>query len=104
MLGENNPSRRCMTDEWRAHIAEAVRGEKNGHYGKPHSPKARAKMRRASAHRWSEREQHLRAAATSRARLEQARKEGRPVGRKPGPRYERWRPAGRRDFVTPREE
>src|SRR5262249_19876308 len=31
MLGDNNPARRCMTDEWRAHIAEAVRVERNPH-------------------------------------------------------------------------
>src|SRR5581483_11629663 len=41
MLGDNNPARRCMTDEWRAHISEATRGEKSPHYGKPQSPAAR---------------------------------------------------------------
>jgi ribonucleotide reductase alpha subunit len=104
MLGDNNPARRCMTDEWRAHIAEAVRGEKNGHYGKPHTPTTRAKMRHASAERWAEPEQHAQASVSTREWIEEAKKEGRPIGRKPGPRYERCCPACRQNFSTPREE
>jgi len=104
MLGDNNPARRCMTDEWRAHISEAVRGEKNGHYGKPHNSATRAQMRRASAGRWSNAEQHAQASASTRAWMDEAKKEGRPIGRKQGPRYERCCPACRQNFVTPREE
>ena len=102
MLGDNNPARRCMSDEWRTHIAEAVRGEKNGHYGKPQTPEARALMRQASARRWAEPEQHAQASASTRGWMEEAKKEGRPIGRKPGPPHERCCPACRRNFVTPR--
>jgi ribonucleotide reductase alpha subunit len=104
MLGDNNPARRYMTDVWRAHIAEAVRGEKNPHYGKPQTAETRAKMRSAAAERWSDSEQHARASARAKDWIGQAKEAGRPVGRKPGPRHERCCPACRQNFVTPRAE
>jgi ribonucleotide reductase alpha subunit len=102
MLGDNNPARRCMTHTWRAHIAEAVRGEKNPHYGRPQTPEARAKMRQASACRWDDPEQHTLASARAEQWMARAKAEGRPVGRKQGERYERCCPACRQNFVTPR--
>jgi ribonucleotide reductase alpha subunit len=102
MLGDQNPARRCMTDTWRAHIAEALQGEKNPHYGKPHSLETRAKMRLTSAQRWSDSEQRARASANAERWIAEAKKGGRPVGRKPGPRFERCCPACRQNFVTAR--
>ncbi len=103
MLGDNNPARRCMTEEWRAHIAEAVRGEKNPHHGCPHTPQTRAKLREASAARWADPEEHAQASTRASGWMARAKREGRPVGRKPGPRYERCCPACRQNFVTHRE-
>ena len=102
MLGDNNPARRCMTEVWRAHISEAVRGEKNGHYGKPHTPATRAKMRKASARRWNDPEQRALSSAKAQQWLVEAKEAGKPIGRKPGPRHERCCPACRRNFVTAR--
>ena len=48
MRGERNPARRCMTAEWRQHISEATSGDKNGHYGKPHSEQSESKDARQS--------------------------------------------------------
>ena len=48
MRGDNNPARRLMTEEWRQNIAEAVRGEKNGNYGRIHSEETRQQMRAES--------------------------------------------------------
>jgi ribonucleotide reductase alpha subunit len=104
MLGDNNPARRCMTDEWRAHIAPAVRGEKNPHYGKPHPPETRAKMRAAAAQRWSNPQQHAQASARAQQQVAAARAAGRRLGREPGERFERCCPACRQSFVTAREE
>jgi ribonucleotide reductase alpha subunit len=102
MLGDKNPARRCMNDEWRAHISEAIRGEKNPHFGQPHSPQARAKMRESSAKRWADDEQRIQAAAQTAQWIAQAKAEGRHVGRLAGPRYQRCCPACRQNFETPR--
>ena len=104
MLGDNNPARRCMTDEWRARIAQAVHGEKNPHYDKPHTPETRAKMRVAAAWCWSNPEQHAQASASAQRWMAAARAAGRRLGREPGERYERCCPACRQNFVTAREE
>jgi ribonucleotide reductase alpha subunit len=103
MLGDNNPARRCMTDEWRKRISEATRGAKNPHFGKPQLPSARAKMRRASARRWDDPEQRALASANAAKWIAEAKEAGRPVGRKPGPRFERCCPACRENFITSRE-
>ncbi len=102
MLGDNNPARRCMTDAWRAHLSEATRGEKNPHFGIAQTPEAREKMREASAQRWADAEQHALASARAEAWMAQAKAEGRRVGRKPGPTFERCCPACRQNFATRR--
>ncbi|MBI4552648.1 MAG: HNH endonuclease, partial [Candidatus Latescibacteria bacterium] len=104
MLGDNNPARRCMTDEWRAHIAQAVRGEKNPHYGKPHTLETQVKMRAAAAQRWSNPQQHALSSERARRWMAAARAMGRRLGREPGERYERCCPVCRQNFVTAREE
>jgi ribonucleoside-diphosphate reductase alpha chain len=104
MLGDNNPARRLMSDEWRAHISEALRGERNPHFGKPHSTRAKEKMRVAASARWSDPEEHAAAADRARAWMEVAREEGRHVGRPAGSRFERCCPACRQNFTTAREE
>jgi ribonucleotide reductase alpha subunit len=104
MLGDNNPARRFMNDAWRSNIARAVQGEKNPHYGKSHSPEARAKMRESSAKRWSNLEQRAQAAEKAKEWMTAAREEGKRIGRIPGIRYERCCPACRQNFMTAREE
>ncbi|HYT95006.1 MAG TPA: HNH endonuclease, partial [Gemmataceae bacterium] len=104
MKGDNNPARRCMNDEWRHHISEAIQGEKNPNYGKKHGRQTRAKMQDASKRRWRNAEEHVTASLRAKERNARAKAEGRHVGRKPGPRFERCCPACRENFVTPREE
>jgi ribonucleoside-diphosphate reductase alpha chain len=103
MLGENNPARRMMSNEWRAHIAEAVRGEKNPHYGKAHTPETREKLRAASARRWSDPEQHERLSAAAKQWMAEAREKGIHLGRPAGERYDRCCPACRKNFMTHRQ-
>ncbi len=86
MLGDNNPARRCMTDDWRAKLSEATRGEKNPNFGKKHSPKIRSKMRKASAQRWADSAARKQASASAKQWIADAKAEGRKVGRTPGPR------------------
>ena len=104
MLGDNNPARRFMNDEWRARISAATRGEKNPHFGKPQTAEARAKMRSASTHRWADPAEHAKAADAARRGAEGARAAGHRLGRKPRPRFERCCPVCRENFVTPREQ
>jgi ribonucleotide reductase alpha subunit len=104
MLGDKNPARRRMTSEWRAHISQATRGEKNPHYGKPHSQETRVKMKVAAAQRWADPQQHAQASASTQKWMAEALEAGRQLGRQAGPRYERCCPACRQNFVTAREE
>ncbi|MGA7732436.1 MAG: NUMOD3 domain-containing DNA-binding protein, partial [Chloroflexia bacterium] len=102
MLGDNNPARRLMTDQWRANIAKAVQGEHNPHFGKPHDEDTRRKMRAASANRWNNPEAHRHASERAGNWMAQARAEGRRIGRPAGERFERCCPACRQNFVTAR--
>jgi ribonucleotide reductase alpha subunit len=102
MLGDNNPARRCMTEEWKANISAAVRGEKNPHYGKPHSPTSRDLMRQASALRWAKSEEHEKSSASAREWQAAAKLKGQHVGRPAGPRFERCCPVCRQNFQTAR--
>ncbi len=104
MLGDNNPARRCMTEEWRAHLSLATRGEKNPHYGKPHTPETRGRMQAAAAQRWNNPQQHIQASARTQQWMAKALEAGRRLGREAGERYERCCPACRQNFVTAREE
>jgi len=104
MLGDNNPARRCMNEEWRAHLSLAMRGEKNPHYGKPHLPETRVKMQAAAAQRWNDPQQHAQASARTRRWMAKALEAGRRLGREADERYERCCPACRQNFVTAREE
>jgi ribonucleotide reductase alpha subunit len=103
MLGDNNPARRCMTDEWRANISAAVSGEKNPHYGVPQGAKARAKMRAAAAQRWAKPEEHEKAADAAKRGAENARAAGHRIGRPPKERVQRCCAACRENFMTARE-
>jgi len=104
MLGDNNPACRFMSAAWRQHIAEAQRGEKNGHYGHMHSEETRRRMRERSAQRWASSEERQRSGASIKAALARAKAEGRPVGRPCGERYERCCPVCRNNFITARIE
>ncbi len=104
MRGDNNPARRLMTEEWRRNIGEAVRGEKNGNYGRTHSEETRQVMRQKAAVRWSSEEERARSGASIKAALAQTKAEGRPVGRPAGERYERCCPVCRDNYVPRRVE
>ena len=103
MLGDNNPARRCMTDEWRANISAAVRGEKNPHYGVPQSATARAKMRAASAKRWADPAERAKATDAAHGRVASARAAGHRIGRPAKGRVERCCAVCRTNFMTPRK-
>jgi ribonucleotide reductase alpha subunit len=103
MMGDNNPARRCMSDEWRSNISQAVRGEKNGNHGNKHSDETRAQMCKASAQRWSDSEQRELASRRAKKWIAKAKRDGKLVGRKPGPRFDRCCPACRQNFQTSRE-
>ncbi len=103
MLGDNNPARRCMTDEWRANISAAVSGEKNPHYGVPQSAAARTKMRAASANRWAKSEERAKASDAAQRGLAEAREAGVRLGRPAKARVERCCAVCRTNFFTPRE-
>ena len=104
MLGDNNPARRCMSEQWRARLSEVTAGEKNPNYGKTHDEPTRGRMRAASARRWADAGQRDRSSAIATRWMDEARAAGRPIGRWPGPRFERCCPACRRNFSTPRAE
>jgi len=104
MCGDNNPARRGMTTEWRQHISEAVRGAKNGNFGRTHSEETRRQMREKSAQRWANAEERVRSGQSVKAALEKAKAEGRPVGRPRGERFERCCPNCRQNFTTARIE
>ena len=103
MVGDNNPARRLMNDIWRMNISRAVSGENNPHYGKPHGDETRAKMREASANRWSDPDQREHASDAANHRIAKARAEGKSWGRPVGERFERACPCCRQNFVTARE-
>ncbi|MBV9849009.1 MAG: HNH endonuclease, partial [Armatimonadetes bacterium] len=104
MRGDNNPARRLMSDEWRQNIGEAVRGTRNGNYGRTHSEETRRIMREKSARRWANAEERARSGAVIKAALARAKAEGRPIGRPAGERYERCCPICRGNFTTRRVE
>lgn len=103
MLGDRNPARRLMNDAWRMHVAMAVRGENNPHYGKPHTKEVLEKMRAASARRWSDQGARRRAADAAQQWMDSARRLGKRLGRRPGTRMTRCCPVCRENFQTPRE-
>ncbi len=103
MLGDNNPARRLMNDDWRAAISRAMSGDNNPNYGKTHSEETRATMRESAAERWSDPAQHQEASQRASAWMAQAKAEGRPVGRRPKARVRRCCPICRDNFETPRE-
>lgn len=104
MLGDNNPARRLMNDNWRANIAEAVRGEKNGNFGNTHSEETRTKMRQQAALRWSKPEEHKKSSVSAAKWQAEAKAEGRRVGGIPGKRFERCCPICRENYLTARPE
>ena len=104
MLGDNNPARRGMSDEWRAAIGRAMSGENNPNYGKTHGAQTSAQMSERAAARWSDPAQHEAASERASAWMARAKAEGRPVGRRPKERVERCCPICRENFETPREE
>ena len=104
MRGANNPASRLMNDTWRKNIANAVRGEKNGNFGKTHSEETRQSMREKSAIRWANQEERDRSGEAIRAALEKAKAEGRSVGRPKAERYERCCPVCRANYETRRIE
>ena len=85
MRGDNNPARRMMNDAWRHNIGEAVRGEKNGNYGRVHSEQTRQQMRQKSAQRWAD--------PNERTRSGEKRQEGsgESSGRRPNVGPSAWR-------------
>ena len=103
MLGDNNPARRFMNDEWRTRISEATRGERNPHYGKPQTPEARAKMRTASAKRWADPAEHAKAADAAKRGVDSARAAGHRIGRPAKQRVQRCCAVCRTNFLTARE-
>jgi ribonucleoside-diphosphate reductase alpha chain len=104
MLGDNNPARRYMNDRWRANLSKATRGKNNPNFGKTHSDDVRAKMRSASADRWSRPEEHLKSSQSTKRWIADAKVDGRHIGRPQVERFERCCPVCRENFVTPREE
>ena len=104
MLGDNNPARRLMNDQWRKNISKSQKGEKNGNFGHTHSDETRAKMRAQAALRWANPEEHLKTSLSATKWLEQAKAEGRRVGRVPGERFERCCPICRQNYLTARPE
>lgn len=104
MRGDNNPARRLMSETWRQHISEAVSGEGNPHFGHKHSDTALAAMRAKAAQRWNDPTERVRSGQSVRTALQQAKAEGRPVGRPRGERYERCCPVCRNNFETARVE
>ncbi len=103
MLGDNNPARRLMSDDWRAAISRAMAGENNPNYGKTHGDETRVQMSARAATRWSDPAQHQAASERASAWMAQAKAEGRPVGRRPKTRVERCCPICRDNFETPRK-
>ena len=103
MLGDNNPARRLMNDDWRAAISRAISGENNPNYGKTHGDATRAQMSARAAARWNDPAQHEAASERASAWMAQAKAEGRPVGRRRKERVERCCPICRDNFETPRE-
>ena len=53
MMGDNNPARRCMTDEWRDNTSKAVSGSGNPMYGKKHGFETRVRMSNKAQDRWT---------------------------------------------------
>ena len=104
MLGDNNPARRLMNDDWRAAISRAVAGENNPNYGKTHGDATRAQMSARAAERWDDPVQHEAASQRASVWMAQAKAEGRSVGRCPKARALRCCPICRDNFQTPREE
>ena len=104
MLGDNNPARRCMNDEWRAKISDAVRGEKNPHYGIPQSPESRSKMREASAKRWANPSEHEKAVEAGHRGVSSARAAGNTIGRPAKQRVIHCCAVCRQNFSTARSE
>ena len=104
MLGDNNPARRGMNDNWRAAISRAMAGENNPNYGKTHNEQTRAAMSERAAARWEDPAQHAAASERASEWMARAKAEGRPVGRRAKARVERCCPICRANFQTPREE
>src|SRR3989344_5405166 len=104
MLGDNNPARRMMNDEWRANLSRAQQGEKNGNFGHTHSLETREKMHQRAELRWSKPEEHQKLSESATKWLAEAKAEGRRVGRVPGERLERCCPICRQNYLTARPE
>jgi len=103
MVGDNNPARRLMNDEWRGNIACAVSGERNPHFGKTHSDAAKAQMSDKAKARFESREERDLAAQRALNWMEEARAQGRKIGRTPKEREVRCCPVCRENFGAARE-
>ncbi len=103
MPGDNNPARRLMNDEWRANIARAVSGENNPHFGKTHSDAAKSEMSRKAKARFESREERDLASQRALSWMEEARAQGRKIGRTPKEREVRCCPVCRENFGAARE-
>ncbi len=103
MLGDNNPARRLMNDEWRQNIGRAVSGENNPHFGKTHSDAAKTAMSRKAKARFASREERDLASQRALQWMEEARAQGRKLGRTPEAREIRCCPVCRQNFGAARE-
>jgi len=103
MVGDNNPARRLMSDEWRGNIARAVSGERNPNFGKTHSDAAKAQMSGKAKARFESREERDLAAQRALGWMEEARAQGRKIGRTPKEREVRCCPICRENFPSARE-
>ena len=103
MNGDTNPARRMMTDEWRANIARATGGENNPMWGRTHSDTAKAAMSARGKTRFEDQNERDLAAARALQWMEEAKEQGRKIGRTPKERVERCCPVCRNNFGAARE-
>ncbi|HEX8464317.1 MAG TPA: HNH endonuclease, partial [Abditibacterium sp.] len=104
MLGDNNPARRGMNDQWRQNISRAVSGENNPNFGRTHSNAAKATMSAKAKARFESSEARELASQRAKTWISDAKAEGRQIGRTPGETFERSCPVCRASFQTQRIE
>jgi ribonucleotide reductase alpha subunit len=80
MLGDNNPARRLMNDEWRKNLSKSSSGERNGNFGRTYSPEVRLKMKSKARLRWSNPEEHEKHKIRVNKWIAEKRERGEPVG------------------------
>jgi ribonucleoside-diphosphate reductase alpha chain len=101
MLGDNNPARRLMNDEWRANISKSITGELNPMFGKQHSEVSKQNMSNSAVSRWEDHQQHEQLSRSIRETQTKMRSEGRHIGRTvTAERFERCCPICRGNFIT----